>query len=71
MYRLTRRGALAKLGIAATVAYTAPTILQLDRSANAKARPSPCTRPGRCGPRDDRGGGRGGGGGDDSDDDDD
>ena len=41
---LNRRAALAKLGIAATVVYAAPTIVKLDRSANAKTRPSPCGR---------------------------
>ena len=46
-----RREALAKLGIAATVAYTAPTVLRLDTSANARTRPSPCAhRRRRCRP---------------------
>lgn len=40
-----RREALAKLGLAATVAYTAPTILRLDRSANAQVLPSPACPP--------------------------
>ncbi|MEK9661497.1 MAG: hypothetical protein VW644_07165 [Alphaproteobacteria bacterium] len=42
---LSRRKALARLGIAASVAYTAPTIVRLDRSANAKVLPSPCPPP--------------------------
>ena len=42
---ISRRRALARLGIAAGVAYTAPTIVRLDRSANAKALPSPCPPP--------------------------
>lgn len=42
---LSRRSALARLGIAATVAYSAPTIVRLDRSANAKVLPSPCPPP--------------------------
>lgn len=43
---LSRRKALARLGIAAGVAYVAPTIVHLDRSANAKVLPSPCAPPG-------------------------
>lgn len=39
---LSRRRALAKLGLAAAVAYAAPTIVRLDRTANAKVAPSPC-----------------------------
>jgi hypothetical protein len=39
----SRRKALARLGFAAAVAYTAPTILHLDRAARADA-PS-CTPP--------------------------
>ena len=42
---LTRRKALARLGLAAGVAYAAPTIVRLDRSANAKVLPSPCPPP--------------------------
>lgn len=38
---LRRREALAKLGLAVTVAYSAPVILHLDRSANAQVMPSP------------------------------
>lgn len=48
----SRRAALVKLGLAAGVAYAAPTILRIDRSARAQA-PS---QPGN-------GGGNGGGGG--------
>jgi len=43
---ISRRRALARLGIAVGVAYTAPTIVRLDRSANAKALPAPCPPPG-------------------------
>lgn len=43
---LNRRKALARLGLAAGVAYAAPTIVHLDRSANAKTLPSPCPPPG-------------------------
>lgn len=46
---LSRRKALARLGIAAGIAYTAPTIVRLDRSANAKALPTPCPPPGSKG----------------------
>lgn len=42
---ISRRRALARLGIAAGVAYSAPTIIRLDRSANAKVLPSPCPPP--------------------------
>ncbi len=42
---ISRRRALARLGIAAGVAYAAPTIVRLDRSANAKVLPSPCPPP--------------------------
>jgi len=42
---LDRRAALARLGIAAGVAYVAPTVLQFDRSANAKVLPTPCPPP--------------------------
>jgi hypothetical protein len=48
---ISRRRALARLGIAAGVAYTAPTIVRLDRSANAKVLPSPCPPPGGGGKR--------------------
>ncbi len=43
---LNRRKALARLGLAAGVAYAAPTIVRLVRSANAKVLPSPCAPPG-------------------------
>jgi len=39
---LDRRKALAKLGLAAGVAYVAPLVVHLDRSANAGVTPSPC-----------------------------
>ena len=41
--KLTRRAALARLGLAATAAYVAPTIMHIDRSANALVVPSPCS----------------------------
>lgn len=44
---MSRRKALARLGLAAGVAYAAPTIVHLDRSANAKTLPSPCPPPGK------------------------
>jgi hypothetical protein len=44
---MSRRKALARLGLAAGVAYAAPTIVRLDRSANAKVLPSPCPPPGK------------------------
>ncbi len=44
---MSRRKALALLGLAAGVAYAAPTIVHLDRSANAKVLPSPCPPPGQ------------------------
>lgn len=47
---MNRRKAPARLGLAAGVAYAAPTILHLDRSANAKTLPSPCP-PGKKGKR--------------------
>ena len=40
---LSRRAALTRLGLAATAAYVAPTILHIDRSANAIVVPSPCS----------------------------
>ncbi len=42
---ISRRKALARLGLAAGIAYTAPTIVHLDRSANAKSLPTPCPPP--------------------------
>jgi hypothetical protein len=41
---LDRRTALARLGLSAAVAYVAPTVLHLDRSANAVVVPSPCPK---------------------------
>jgi len=38
---MDRRTALARLGIAATLAYSAPTVLHLDRSANATLSSTP------------------------------
>lgn len=46
---VSRRKALARLGLAAGVAYAAPTIVRLDRSANAKVLPTPCPPPGSKG----------------------
>lgn len=43
---MSRRKALARLGLAAGVAYVAPTVVRLDRSANAKVLPTPCPPPG-------------------------
>jgi hypothetical protein len=40
---LSRRAALARLGLAVSAAYVAPTILHIDRSANAFVVPSPCS----------------------------
>lgn len=45
---LSRREALAKLGLAAGIAYSAPSVVHLDRSANAQILPTPC-RPGNSG----------------------
>jgi len=46
---LSGRAALAKLGLAVGVAYAAPVVLKLDRSANAKILPTPCPPPdGNC-----------------------
>jgi hypothetical protein len=47
---LNRRAALAKLGISVALAYSAPTIMHLDRSANATLATTPCSR-GRNKPR--------------------
>jgi hypothetical protein len=44
---MDRRAALARLGLGAAVAYTAPTVLHLDRSANATVEPSPCSNQGK------------------------
>lgn len=38
--------ALAKLGLAAGIAYTAPTIVRLDLAMAKKGLPSPCPPPG-------------------------
>lgn len=37
---MSRRQALTRLGLGVAVAYTAPTVLHLDRSANAQVSPS-------------------------------
>ena len=44
--KLSRRTALARLGIGAAVAYSAPTVVHLDRSANAQLAVTPCARTG-------------------------
>ena len=46
---LTRRAALARLGLAGAVAYSAPTLVRVDRSANAQILPTPCRPPGQVG----------------------
>ena len=46
---MSRRKALARLGLAAGVAYAAPTIVRLDREANAKVLPTACPPPGSGG----------------------
>jgi hypothetical protein len=43
---LSRRAALARLGLTAAVAYSAPSVMHLDRSANAQIMPSPCSNQG-------------------------
>lgn len=43
---LSRRAALARLGLAAAAAYSVPTLLRIDRSANAQILPTPCPPPG-------------------------
>ena len=40
-----RRRALARLGLAAAVAYSVPTLVRIDRSARAIVLPSPCDDP--------------------------
>jgi|TARA_R110002072_G_scaffold19100_8_gene71108 hypothetical protein len=47
----SRRKALAKLGLTALVAYSVPTLVRIDRSANAQVLPSPCPPPGSGLPR--------------------
>ena len=42
---ISRRKALARLGLMAGIAYAAPVVLHLDRSANARVLPTPCPRP--------------------------
>ena len=44
---LSRRAALARLGLGAAVVYTAPSVLHLDRSANAQVVPTPCSNQGK------------------------
>lgn len=41
----SRRRALARLGLAAAVAYSVPTLVRIDRSARAIVLPSPCDDP--------------------------
>ncbi|MGO1119618.1 hypothetical protein ACTL6U_12965 [Rhodovibrionaceae bacterium A322] len=47
----SRRKALAKLGLTAVAAYSVPTLVRIDRSANARVLPSPCPPPGSGLPR--------------------
>ena len=47
---MSRRAALARLGIGVAIAYSAPTIVHLDRSANATLATTPCSS-GRRKPR--------------------
>ncbi|MBK20669.1 MAG: hypothetical protein CMM52_17695 [Rhodospirillaceae bacterium] len=44
---LSRRAALMRLGLTAATVYVAPTIMHIDRSANAFVIPSPCAGRGR------------------------
>jgi hypothetical protein len=46
-----RRRALARLGLSAAAAYSAPTLLRIDRSAQAQIFPTPCPPPGSQDPR--------------------
>lgn len=47
---ISRRKALARLGLAAGVAYAAPVVLHLDREAKAMMAATPCPPPnGNCG----------------------
>lgn len=39
---VSRRRALAKLGLAAGVAYVAPSVLRINRNAHAFSFPTPC-----------------------------
>lgn len=41
----SRRRALARLGLAAAVAYSVPTLVRIDRSARAIVLPTPCDDP--------------------------
>lgn len=44
--KLSRRQALARLGLGSAVAYVAPSVVHLDRSAIAQAiHPTPCPPP--------------------------
>ncbi|MGB0629710.1 MAG: hypothetical protein ACPGRZ_03370 [Alphaproteobacteria bacterium] len=58
---VTRRKAMARLGLGVAVAYTAPTVLHLDRSARA-VQPS-CAGAGKGNPWCNKGGSNKGGGG--------
>lgn len=44
--RMSRRAALARLGLATATAYAVPSMLQLDRAAKAGVLPSFCPPPG-------------------------
>jgi len=43
--KLSRRQALARLGLGSAVAYVAPSVVHLDRRANAQVSPTPCPPP--------------------------
>jgi len=58
---VSRRKALSKLGLSVVIAYSAPTVLHLDRSAHA-VKPS-CNGAGKGNPWCNRGKGSSGGGG--------
>ena len=45
--KLTRRQALTRLGLSSAVTYVAPSVVHLDRSANAQISPTPCPPPGK------------------------
>ncbi|MEW5704139.1 MAG: hypothetical protein AB1781_06070 [Pseudomonadota bacterium] len=48
---MSRRKALARLGLGVAAAYAAPVLLHLDGSAMATVQPSPCGKgPGKDGP---------------------
>lgn len=46
---LTRRKALARLGLGGALAYAAPSLVRIERGANAQILPTPCRPPGQVG----------------------